>query len=126
MTQVTSGVINSGILVTKAGVPTKKIMVGESSYGRSFGMSQAGCTANNCTFEGSSVESVAEPGACTNTAGYISNAEINDIIAAGNVKTYHDGGSNSDILVYDGAYTPASLLLTKLQSTNSGNTRARL
>lgn len=88
-------------MITKAGVPTKKIMVGESSYGRSFGMSQAGCTANNCTFEGSSVESVAEPGACTNTAGYISNAEINDIIAAGNVKTYHDGGSNSDILVYD-------------------------
>lgn len=46
---------------------------------------------------------MAEPGPCTNTAGYISNAEINEIIlGGGNMKTYHDGGSNSDILVYDG------------------------
>ncbi|KAI9162741.1 putative glycoside hydrolase family 18 protein [Paramyrothecium foliicola] len=88
--------------VTKAGVPTYKIFVGESSYGRSFKMAQAGCTGPNCKFLGDRLNSPAAPGRCTGTSGYISDAEINEIeMSGGNVKAWHDDKSDSDIMVYD-------------------------
>lgn len=67
-------------------------------------MAEAGCYTENCFFNGSASVSNAEPGICTNTAGYISNAEINEIISnASRVTTsYVDEKSNSNILVYDG------------------------
>jgi len=61
-------------------VPTYKITVGVSSYGRSFGMTEAGCTGPECTFGGSYSESTAAAGECTQTRGYISNAEIIEMI----------------------------------------------
>ncbi|KAF3003978.1 hypothetical protein E8E14_006528 [Neopestalotiopsis sp. 37M] len=89
-------------MVTKAGVPSTKIMVGESSYGRSFNMATAGCTGPECTYTGSGTTSDATPGRCTNTGGYISNAEINEIIAKNsNANTWHDDETNSDYLVYN-------------------------
>ncbi|KAF1993329.1 glycoside hydrolase family 18 protein [Amniculicola lignicola CBS 123094] len=94
-------------MVTKAGVPANKIVVGVASYGRSFHMAQVGCDGPNCKFTGSALESNAMPGRCTNTAGYIANAEIREILAdsAGglgySVKSWHDGPSNSDMLVYN-------------------------
>ncbi|KAH8880237.1 glycoside hydrolase [Thozetella sp. PMI_491] len=97
--------------VTKAGVRTSKIYVGESSYGRSFKMAQASCTDPQCTFLGDRLHSQAKKGRCTDTAGYISNAEIQEIISSSgtdvdtetavNVKAWHDGDSNSDMLVYE-------------------------
>ena len=92
-------------IVTKAGVPANKIFVGESSYGRSFKMSKARCTGPTCTFEGDRLNSKANPGDCTATAGYISNAEIARIPSLSDyVKSWHDGASNSDIVVYNGAF----------------------
>ncbi|KAJ5364022.1 Peptidoglycan-binding Lysin subgroup [Penicillium cataractarum] len=89
--------------VTKAGVPTNKIFVGESSYGRSFLMSFEGCTQPYCLFEGDWLNSPAAPGICTQEPGYIANAEIEEIIfEANNVKAWHDDASDSDIVVYDG------------------------
>jgi hypothetical protein len=86
--------------VTKAGVHTNKIYVGESSYGRSFLMSEEGCTGPDCFFEGDRLNSPAAKGVCTDTGGYISNAEIDQIAFLGdNVQTWHDGASNSDIMV---------------------------
>ena len=67
--------------VTKAGVPSNKIYVGESSYGRSFKMAKAGCSGPMCTFLGDRLNSQAKKGRCTGTSGYISNAEIEEIIA---------------------------------------------
>lgn len=67
-------------MVTKAGVPTNKLIVGVSSYARSFAMDDAACHTPDCTFSGSSSNSDALPGACTNTSGYISDAELYDII----------------------------------------------
>jgi hypothetical protein len=94
------------MIVTKAGVPTNKIFVGESSYGRSFHMAQAGCTGPACKYTGSRTHSDATEGKCTKTAGYISNAEIDEIISSGgNVQTFHDADSDSDILVYNGRHT---------------------
>ncbi|KAK3360576.1 killer toxin alpha/beta [Lasiosphaeria hispida] len=99
-------------MITKAGVATNKIYVGESSYGRSFKMAKAGCTGPTCTFLGDRLNSKAKKGRCTDTQGYISNAEISEIIAsidpdpdsdAGTIsgKAWHDKESNSDILVYE-------------------------
>ncbi|KAK0103087.1 hypothetical protein ONS96_005698 [Cadophora gregata f. sp. sojae] len=92
--------INSLAMITKAGVPSNKVVVGVSSYGRSFKMAQAGCTGPSCLFTGSPLVSNAAKGECTDTAGYISNAEIADIIAAGGVQEYRV--EDSDILVYGG------------------------
>ncbi len=65
-------------------------------------MSQEGCTGPHCTFTGDRTHSQAAPGECTNTSGYIAHAEINRIILNDpTAKSWHDGGSNSDILVYD-------------------------
>ncbi|GKZ76103.1 hypothetical protein AnigIFM56816_005078 [Aspergillus niger] len=67
-------------MITKAGVPASKVMVGPDSG--------------------------ATPGECTQTAGYISNYEINEILSAADdtdlysvmVETYVSEG---DILVYN-------------------------
>ena len=90
-------------MITKAGVPTKKIIAGISSYGRSFKMSREGCTGPMCTFEaiGAKNESAAAKGRCTGTAGYIGEVEIRDLIDQGRGSSKYDMASGSDILVYD-------------------------
>lgn len=85
-------------MVTKAGVPSNKVVVGVTSYGRSFQMTTPGCYGEMCTFTGP--ESGAKPGPCTGTAGYISDAEIKQIIASGRVnENFFDPKSHSNILV---------------------------
>jgi GH18 family chitinase len=65
-------------MITKAGVPRSKVLVGMGSYGRSFKMSTPGCTGPECTFTGPA--SGATPGRCTGEPGYISNFEIQSLI----------------------------------------------
>lgn len=78
-------------------------MVGESSYGRSFNMQTSGCTGPDCLFTGSATASDATPGRCTATGGYISNAEILEIIDENDsVITWYDDDTATDYLVYDG------------------------
>ncbi|KAL2868080.1 glycoside hydrolase superfamily [Aspergillus lucknowensis] len=87
-------------MITKAGVPRNIIAVGVASYGRAFGMTEAGCTGPECTFEGP--QSAATPGPCTKTPGVLSNAEIEDLIIGNNFnELYYDEASDSEILVYD-------------------------
>ncbi|RDW58668.1 hypothetical protein BP6252_13144 [Coleophoma cylindrospora] len=91
--------INALSMITKAGVPAAKIVVGIGSYGRSFQMADPNCSGPKCTFTGP--KSGAHPGVCTETAGYISNAEIEDIIAKDKTaKTHYDQSSDSVILQY--------------------------
>jgi GH18 family chitinase len=90
--------------ITKAGAASNKVVVGVSSYGRSFAMADAGCYGPSCLFTGTAIQSNAEVGPCTGTAGYISDAEVNDIITnnASRVnQNYIDSTSNSRIVVYD-------------------------
>lgn len=51
-------------LITKAGVPASKVVVGVTSYARSFEMEDPSCTGPNCLFTGPA--SGATPGQCTN------------------------------------------------------------
>jgi hypothetical protein len=91
-------------MLTKAGVEARKIIVGVSSYGRSFRMADENCSGPFCTFVGAKNDSRAYPGRCTTTRGYISNAELNEIIQNhGNLsimKSYVDDASGSNILMY--------------------------
>ncbi|EFR03916.1 killer toxin alpha/beta [Nannizzia gypsea CBS 118893] len=100
---------NSLAMITKAGVLPWAIMVGISSYGRSFRMSDPSCTGPMCTFTGSYGHSEAEPGKCTDTPGYIANAELNEILTdalAGvegvAAQKWHDPQSDSDIISWSG------------------------
>ncbi|KAI6778523.1 uncharacterized protein J7T54_005047 [Emericellopsis cladophorae] len=87
-------------MITKAGVPSGKVVVGVSSYGRSFKMAKAGCDGVNCLFTGTNRLSNAKKGRCTDTAGYISNAEISEILESDRVtRKWKAEGSN--MLVYD-------------------------
>ncbi|KAI0882847.1 putative glycosyl hydrolase, family 18 [Annulohypoxylon maeteangense] len=87
-------------MITKAGAASNKVVVGVASYGRSFKMAEAGCDSETCLFTGTNRISNAAKGRCTDTGGYISNAEIDEIIQSGKVtKQWKKEGSN--ILVYN-------------------------
>ncbi|KAH8645559.1 hypothetical protein BGZ60DRAFT_334555, partial [Tricladium varicosporioides] len=88
-------------MITKAGVPSNKLNVGISSYGRSFEMSDATCSGPECTFKGPL--SSAEKGQCTGVAGILAKAEIDQIIDifAGKIISRYDDPSASDILIYE-------------------------
>lgn len=91
--------INALSMITKAGVPSNMINVGVTSYGRSFQMTTPGCAGPNCTYTGP--DSGAIPGPCTNSAGYLANAEIYDIIAGNpSTKRFMDD-TFSNIVVYN-------------------------
>jgi len=95
---------NALSMLTKAGVSSTKIMMGVSSYGRGFRLEDPGCDGTNCRYTGSNTVSNARKGECTDTGGYISDAEIRNIIQNSNdwphFKSYHDDASASDILIY--------------------------
>jgi hypothetical protein len=91
---------NTLSMITKAGIPTNKIAVGVASYGRSYKMTDPSCTGPDCTFTGP--DSGAEIGECTRTAGYISNAELEDIITKRGLTADEDSTSGSNILIWDG------------------------
>ncbi|KAL4799550.1 glycoside hydrolase superfamily [Aspergillus venezuelensis] len=90
-------------MVTKAGIPANKLIIGVSSYGRSFKMTEAGCTGVMCRYLGERNQSPAMPGECTETGGYIADAEINKIKRLGERewKEWHGEDSDSTIFVYN-------------------------
>lgn len=84
-------------MISKAPVATNMIMVGVSSYGRSFEMTTAGCWTSSCTWDAAGAE-----GPCTQTAGYISNAEINQILAQNsNAQLLYSSADETNILIYN-------------------------
>ncbi|KAJ3573081.1 hypothetical protein NPX13_g4829 [Xylaria arbuscula] len=111
-------------LITKAGAPSNKVVVGVASYGRSFKMAEAGCTSEGCKFTGSPQVSNAAKGRCTDTAGYLSNAEIQEIIATGKVNKQWKG-EGSNMMVYNDtewvAYMDDDTKMTRAEFYDSYN-----
>jgi chitinase len=90
--------LNSLSMITKAGVPSSQIVVGVTSYGRSFQMTEAGCYTEECIYTGPT--SGVYPGICTGTSGYLANAEI-DYVNSTTASPYsYLDKSYSNILVY--------------------------
>ncbi|KAF5018003.1 hypothetical protein F66182_10029 [Fusarium sp. NRRL 66182] len=94
-------------MITKAGVDPAKVIIGISSYGRSFRMENPKCTGPTCRFTGSFSVSNAEPGVCTGEPGYLSDAEIRLIAYDAKhgkkgvtAKTWYDAASDSDIMTF--------------------------
>lgn len=66
-------------------------------------------------FTGSRTQSDANPGRCTDTGGYLSNAEIAEIIRKGDgAQTFHGGNSNTDVMLYKGDYVSYMTDTTKI------------
>jgi GH18 family chitinase len=113
-------------MITRAGIPANKVTVGVASYGRSFEMAEKGCTGPMCTFLGGPKEgdSPARPGPCIDTGGYISNAEIDMIVAAAggpnsdSINMWYDSRTMTDYLVHDDVEWVAYMTLaTKFRRT---------
>ena len=54
-------------MITKAGVPANKVIVGVTSYGRSFKMKNPSCKGPMCEYTGTASASDALAGPCTGT-----------------------------------------------------------
>lgn len=78
--------------ITKAGVPSNKVVAGISSYGGSFNMAEACCYGPDPLHRHRGLH-----------LRCISNAELREIVSDGNRLTKHfvDAKSNTDILTYD-------------------------
>jgi chitinase len=88
-------------MITKSGVNANQVVVGVTSYGRSFQMAQAGCTGPQCLYTGPSSGALA--GRCTQTQGYLADAEIYEILATNPSAStsIDDNISQSDVIVYN-------------------------
>lgn len=65
-------------------------------------MAKAGCDGPDCFFLGDANNSQAAKGRCTDTAGYLADAEIEEIINDNkNARSFHDANSGADVLVYN-------------------------
>ncbi|KAF2445208.1 glycoside hydrolase family 18 protein [Karstenula rhodostoma CBS 690.94] len=111
-------------MITKTGAVSNKVVVDVTSYGRSFKMESAGCDNDNCKFTGSPRVSNAYKDRCTDTGGYISNAEIEEIINTSNVnKNWTKEGSN--MLVFNDtewvAYITEDMKVKRSEFYNSYN-----
>lgn len=73
-----------------------------------------------CKFGGDRLHLTAKKGRCTDTAGYISNAEINEIRGlGGDAKTWYDRDSGSNIITYEGKEW-AAFMTTAVKTSRTG------
>ncbi|KAH8800155.1 hypothetical protein F5884DRAFT_904862 [Xylogone sp. PMI_703] len=103
-------------LLWRNNISPDKVVLGLGFYGRSFALADPSCTAPGCAFTGA-----APPGPCTASAGTLSFAEIEDIIASGGTVTLNEAAA-VNIVTWDGnwvSYDDATTLKMKVDYANS-------
>ncbi len=109
---------NALVMITKAGVPANKVIVGVTSYGRAFKMKDPKCKGPMCEYTGTGSASDALPGPCTGTQGYMANAEIDEFVQLASlakrdgidrratmaVESYYDTETRSNIAIVNGTW----------------------
>lgn len=110
-------------MLTKAGMPSNKILVGVPSYGRSFRMADQDCGTTSCTFTGSGPggsESNAKEGRCTGEKGWLAEAEIEEIVT-GEGKSVHKWTEGmADYVVYGDGWEWVSYLSEERKREREG------
>eukprot|EP01133_Synstelium_polycarpum_P016622 gene16622-19747_t len=114
--------VESLTLITNAGVPSNKVLMGLGSYGRSFQQVDPSCSGPMCKFTGAG----ATPGRCTQTRGYLGLGEIEEIIKNGSVRNQvYDAQSDSMIMTYNSndwiAYTDQEIMMKRITLAKSMN-----
>lgn len=92
--------------------------MGFAFYGRSFTMSDIGCSTPGCTFSASG-----RPGTCTNTGGILSYSEVSSRNSSLSTQTFYDPKSTVKYNVFDGnqwiSYDDAQSFLDKKKFLSS-------
>lgn len=61
------------------------------------------CWQAQCEFTGSENQPEASPGVCTGTPGFMSLAEIDEIVSSKrDTASFHDNSSDTDVVLYKG------------------------
>jgi len=103
-------------LLWRNNIDPSKVVLGMGFYGRSYTLQDPSCTAPGCPFTGA-----APPGPCTQSAGTLSFAEIEDVIAAGANVVLNEAAAVK-IVTYGGdnwvSYDDAETLQLKVNYAN--------
>lgn len=84
-------------LLWRNGVKPNQVVMGFAFYGRSFTMSNPGCSKPGCTFSTSG-----QPGSCTITGGILSYSEVASRNSSLDVHTFYDQKSTVKYNVFNG------------------------
>ncbi|KAI2734245.1 CAZyme family GH18 [Penicillium roqueforti] len=83
-------------LLWRNDIDPSKVVLGEAFYGRSFTLSESSCTSPGCPFSGGGT-----PGECTDTAGILSDAEIQNVISENNLTPILEETAAVKYIVWD-------------------------
>jgi GH18 family chitinase len=104
-------------LLWRNNIPSTKVVMGLGFYGRSFTLSNPSCNTTGCPFK-----SGGKPGECTNTAGILSNAEIQAIIRQNNLQPTLDAAAGVKYMSWGGdqwvSYDDADTFKIKMDFAN--------
>ncbi|KAJ5538234.1 hypothetical protein N7494_007713 [Penicillium frequentans] len=105
-------------LLWRNDIDPSKVVLGEAFYGRSFTLSKSSCTSPGCPFSGGGI-----PGECTDTAGILSDAEIQNVISENNLTPILEETAAVKYIVWDDnqwvSYDDAETLDLKRTFANS-------
>ncbi|KAG8667842.1 hypothetical protein FPOAC2_13044 [Fusarium poae] len=93
-------------MITKAGVSSQQVVVGEASYGRAFTMVDPRCYGSDCLFKVDPSSPQVPASTCSNGSRTLLDSQIAEILDQRHNRavTWHDKKSASDLLIFDDTY----------------------